>query len=215
MIEITLTGPRGLHDYFRDICGLELKEDLWARAQAWEDTLQSACWWWPHHQFVIVSERPRVIQREQIGPRGWGSHRLHCEEGPAVAFKDWAIWAWHGVRVPQRVIENPDSLTANEILAEPNAEVRRVMHERVLDWMDRIADDSFGELYRADLADDEPLYIVAVRDPSTGRRYLLRVDPDAYGGLRSARAAVASTWRNSNGSLAFAWPDDYVLAGES
>jgi hypothetical protein len=118
--------------FFREVCGLELEGDLWERGRAYEQTAESACWWWPHKDFVIVSERPAVIHREQVGPRGVGSHRLHCEDGPAIAFPDgWAIYAYHGVVVPEKVIMHPEDITAEELLAEENAEVRRVMIERM------------------------------------------------------------------------------------
>jgi hypothetical protein len=64
--------------------------------------------------------------------RGWESHRLHCESGAAVAFRDgWGVWAWHGVRVSRHVIEAPETLTIKDVSAEKNAEVRRVMIERM------------------------------------------------------------------------------------
>lgn len=122
--------------------------------------------------------------------------------------------------MPQRVIEQPDTLTSTEILGEDNLEVRRAMleiagYERVLDAAKKVADDSFGELFHIPQDEDEDIWLVGVTDPSTDRRYLLRCDPNAYGGLRSARAAVASTWRNPDGSLVFERPEDYVLAAES
>lgn len=99
--------------------------------------------------------------------------------------------------------------------------------ERVLDRADLVDTGSWtsmegvteeASLYRLALEGDEPLMVVRVTCPSTGRVYLLRVDPDAYGGLAgegSARAAVASTWRKPDGSMVFARPDDYVLAAAS
>jgi hypothetical protein len=118
--------------FFREVCGLRLAGDLWDRARAWEATVESACWWWPHPEFVTVSERPEEIHLEQVGPRGPGSHRLHREDGPAIIWPDgWGIWAWHGVRVPREVIETPDALTVDWILGHPNAEVRRAACERI------------------------------------------------------------------------------------
>lgn len=83
----------------------------------------SAGIWWPHTHFVIVSDRPSVINREQIGPSGWGSHRLHSATGPSIAWGDeWALWHWHGTPVPEWVITNP---TIEAIQNEPNTEIRR------------------------------------------------------------------------------------------
>jgi hypothetical protein len=121
--------------FFREVCGLQLNGDLWMRSLAYEATLESTCWWWPHRDFVIVSERPVTIHRELVNPdrpRGWDSHRLHCEDGPAVAFKDgWGIWAWHGNRVTRQIVEQPETLTVDQVRFESNAEVRRVMVERM------------------------------------------------------------------------------------
>jgi len=61
--------------FFREVCDLALGGDLWDRAKAYEATMESACWWWPHRDFVIVSERPTAIHRELVDPekaRGFG-----------------------------------------------------------------------------------------------------------------------------------------------
>ena len=118
--------------YFRGVCGLELAGDLWDRAEAMAETIRSACWWWPHEKFVMVCDRPAVIRREQIGERGWGSHRLHCENGPAIAWRDgWSLWFIHGVQVTEQVVMHPETITWQDVLGEDNAERRRVMAERM------------------------------------------------------------------------------------
>jgi hypothetical protein len=192
--------------YFREIAGLELPGDLWDRARAYEATMESACWWFPHRDFVIVSERPQRIARELTDParpRGWGSHRLHATDGPAVSFSDgWGVYAVHGVRVPAQVVERPDSLSPKLILAERNVEVRRVMLE--LFGMDRFVRegsarkvhvDEFGTLWRFDFDDDEPLVMVQVTNSTpesdgSFKDYWLRVPPDAA----TARGAIAWTF---------------------
>ena len=197
--------------YFREICDLDLPGDLWDRARAYEATIESACWWWPHTQFVMVCERPTVIHLELTDPerpRGWDSHRLHCETGPAVAWPDgWGVWAWHGVRVPQHVVEQPDRITASEILAEENAEVRRVMIERKTpeaflreSGAKPVQQDDIGRLWRVDLNDDEPLVMVelensTVEQDGSRKTYFLRVPPD----VGSAAEAVAWTFDMSVG----------------
>ena len=206
--------------FFREVCDLELEGDLWDRAIAYEDTVKSACWWWPADQFIMVSERPLVIHRELTDPnvpRGWSSHRLHCPDGPSISWPDgWGVWYWHGVRVPRHVIEHPEAITAKEITDETNAEVRRVMLERY--GHDRyIADlgakpvhqDDWGTLYRVDLNDDEPLTMVHVINSSpepdgSFKNYWLRVHhqlrPVRNGEIvgppqkDTALNAIASTW---------------------
>jgi hypothetical protein len=117
--------------YFREVCGLELDGDLWDRARAHEQTHESAWAWWPHRRFVLVCDRPSAIHREQIGPRGWSSHRLHNDSGPAVQFRDgWSVWAIHGVRVTEQIVMHPDTLTPTDIMAINNLEIRRIAIER-------------------------------------------------------------------------------------
>jgi len=104
------------------VCDLELDGDLWDGARAYEHTQESGGWWWPFRDFVMVSDRPHTLHLEQIGPRGWNSHRLHCATGPAVAWEGWALHYWHGLKVPAWVVEGP---TVERIGAERNSEIRR------------------------------------------------------------------------------------------
>lgn len=97
----------------------------------------------------MVCESPTEIHREQVRPTGWGSHRLHREDGPAVRFNDgWGVYAWHGVRVPADLIEQ--GWDTARILREPNAEIRRCAIER-LGWDQFVID---AELALIDESDD-------------------------------------------------------------
>ncbi len=107
---------------------------------------------------------------------------------------------WRGVSVPRRVVFAPETLTAEEIFAERNAEIRRVMMERygyerlieapTVELLDRDR-DAGGErrLLRVPLPDDEDLVLVAVTCPSTGHQFVLRVPP----AMTTCRQAVAWT----------------------
>jgi hypothetical protein len=95
---------------------------------------------------------------------------------------------WRGVRINQRLAFAAHELSATEILQERNAELRRVMIERMgpLEFaqqakakvLDRDRDPG-GErrLLMIPLQEDEPLVGLNCRCPSTGREYLLRVPP--------------------------------------
>jgi hypothetical protein len=228
--------------FFREVCGLDLVGDLWERGLAYEATMESACWWYPHRDFVMVGERPTEIHRELVNaqqPRGWGSHRLHNQNGPAVGFQDgWGVYAIHGVRVPAYVVERPDLITTAAIDAERNAEIRRVMIDRYgaaryvtdsgavvvheLPGDHKLVGLRTAQLLRKDVPDDEPIIYVNLLNSTpepdgTVKRYMLRVDPDAYGGdaSRNVHAAAASTWRNADGSLTYRRWQDYSPAAES
>jgi len=95
---------------------------------------------------------------------------------------------WRGVRVDERVAFHPEQLTAREALAEKNAELRRVMIERIGyrrfagEAAAKILDedkDSGGthQLLSINLQEDEPLVGLSCNCPSTGRQYFIRVPP--------------------------------------
>jgi hypothetical protein len=99
-----------------------------------------------------------------------------------------AALRWRGVRVNARIAFHPEQLTAKEALAERNAEVRRVMIERMgylrfaQEAKARVLDkdeDGGGtrQLLAIDLQEDEPLVGLSCCCPSTGRQYFLRVPP--------------------------------------
>jgi hypothetical protein len=107
---------------------------------------------------------------------------------------------WRGVAIDADVAFHPERIRAQQVLEEWNAERRRILlermgHERffaeanaeVLD----ADEDAGGErrLLRVVLPGDEDLVCVAVRCPSTGHRYLLRVPPT----VTTCRQAVAWT----------------------
>jgi hypothetical protein len=122
---------------------------------------------------------------------------------------------WRGVEIPPSVAFRPDTITARDVLCESNAELRRVLCERmglerflseakpvVLD-VDR---DAGGErrLLTVPMPGDEDLVCVLVRCPSTGHRYILRVPPT----MRTCREAVAWT-------AGFDDPESYLPLSET
>ena len=57
----------------------------------------------------FASERPIMQKRNS-------RNRLHCDDGPAVLYKDgWSIFAVNGVPVSERVVMNPGSFTVREL----------------------------------------------------------------------------------------------------
>jgi hypothetical protein len=114
--------------FFRDIVELQLPDDIWDRSRAYE-AAQSAGWWWPFRDFVMVCDNPTELHVERVGPDGWGSHRMHCENGPAASWSDgWGVYTWHGVTVPAWVINEP---SVEKAMAERNTEVRRAAFEAI------------------------------------------------------------------------------------
>jgi hypothetical protein len=181
--------------------GASYPEHLELGRSGWEKIARSCGWWWPFEGAVVLTDRPSVIARDHEG-------ELHRTDGPALAYRDgYGLWAIHGVRVKQQIVEAPETLKPEEILAEPNAEVRRVMIDRF--GADRLMlstnaevrhrdIDRLGkprELLRITVPGDEPICMVRVVNSSPEpdgdfREYLLRVPPE----VESCEAAVAWTF---------------------
>jgi len=82
-------------------------------------------WWWPFENVVVMTPKATHLALDDEG-------RLHAENGPALSYSDgWGVYAWHGIRVPEQLIEHPETYTAQKILDEDNAEIRRCMMEKV------------------------------------------------------------------------------------
>jgi hypothetical protein len=107
---------------------------------------------------------------------------------------------WRGVPIDARIAFRPETLSHEEVLAERNAERRRVMLERY--GLDRFMADAAAEtldedhdaggkrrLLRLKLEGDEDLVCVTVVCPSTERQFVLRVPPT----MRTCRQAIAWT----------------------
>lgn len=189
-----------------------------------------------HPGFCIVAARPDAVKVDEAG-------LLHCADGPSVRWADgWGLYHWHGLRLPhdcEFIITQPQLITVQRIEAQHNLEVRRAMLE--IYGLDRFVVDSGAlvvnalppdhdiaglrgaRLFRKQLPGDaEPLVLVELVNSTpepdgTCRRYMLRVDPQAYGGLAEflCHAAAASTWRRADGRLAYADFADYRPAAES
>jgi hypothetical protein len=217
--------------FFRD--QMQWEDSLLENFTIDEDLAKSCGWVWWHENVLAISDRPEILNRDDEG-------RLHCENGPSIAYRDgWSLYHFHGVTVPQLVIESPDQITIQMIESESNAEVRRVMMERygydryILDCDSELVDSCRldhpiiglrdAKLRVKKVSDDEPIVYIDLLNSTpepdgSVKRYLMRVDPNAYGGDASmvCQAAAASTWRESiDGELVYKDWRDYAPVFES
>lgn len=106
---------------------------------------------------------------------------------------------WHGTPVPDQVAFYPETITVQQILWEPNLELRRVMLERVgMEWflekanaevLDSDCDPGGSRrLLRISFGHGPEMVYVEVNCPSTGRKYVLQVPP------QMATCAHAAAW---------------------
>ncbi|HWS39234.1 MAG TPA: hypothetical protein VN408_41630 [Actinoplanes sp.] len=160
------------------------------------ETSRQAGWWWAFEGAVVLTERPTLLARDNVG-------RLHRGEGAAMEFPDgYGLWAWRGMPIPGDLVAELPSLTVDRIRSESNVEIRRVMlehfgYERYLReaGAHKRHTDETGTLWWLDLPGDERLAMVEVVNATpepdgTSRIYWLRVPPRT----RTARAGVAWTF---------------------
>ncbi len=95
---------------------------------------------------------------------------------------------WRGIQVDERIAFHPEQIKVEEIFAQRNAEVRRVMLERI-GWerffreaKPKLRDndhDPGGErrLFHVSFPDREDVLVLNMSCPSTGRTYFIRVPP--------------------------------------
>ena len=180
--------------FFRHVAALELPE--YERFKHYETAAERAGPRIMHPDFCMVSDRPeRILVDEQRRP--------HCEDGPSHCWRDgWALWHWHGVRVSRQVIEFPQTLTLEQIKAETNAEVRRIMRERfgegryLAETKARVIDvdggnpRAKGAAPRVLLEDDQGDRVLVGTDGSTRRVYHMPV-PKTAKTCREAHEAIS------------------------
>ena len=184
-------GWLSLYSFVREACGLKAETE---KLNGLMELAESCGWIIPHADICFASERHNVLNRDERG-------RLHSLTGPACAYPDgFAIYAVHGVRVPERVVTQPIELQWIE--AEQNAEVRRVMIDRYGQsrylrdsGAKLVSEDRRGKLWRKELDGDEPIQMVEVLNSTpepdgTFKTYFLRVPPD----VTTATQAVAWTF---------------------
>lgn len=157
------------------------------------DNLDPMAFYWPNEDFCLASERPICLRRDDEG-------RLHCEDGPAIAWADgYAIYSWRGTVVPAEWITNRKNLDPSVAITHPQIEQRRAAAE-IIGWekvlnklgakvVDKDADPEIGELLEADLPDAPASRFLKVRC-GTGRTFVLSVPSE----MKTALEANAWTY---------------------
>ena len=130
--------------------------------------------------------------------------RLHNSRGPAVTTEHGFSYFWRGLHIPENLWNKMFSMSADEILKEPNVEIRRAILERV--GFDKVkerancldsqtVEGGKNLLLHLDLEEDEPLVFLelinSTPEPDGSRKhYFLRVPPDT----RSVKQGVQWTF---------------------
>lgn len=174
----------GFYEFFADI-GLT-ETTLAVRGLM---TLAKHCGWWaPYDNCVIFQDRPKTIRFDD-------DKRLHCEDGPAIEYRDgFSVYAWRGTRIPAEWITDKDALNPEIALTHENLEQRRAASE-IIGWhvildrlnaqtIDKDPDPQIGELLEVDLPDVGREKFLRVQC-GTGRTFALPVPPDMTTAIQS------------------------------
>ncbi|RSM59854.1 hypothetical protein DMB66_26835 [Actinoplanes sp. ATCC 53533] len=145
------------------------RDDDWDAIQGFADAGRVR--WWPHPDFVVVSEPPIRLRVERTAD---GPDRPHHASLPAISWRDgFDLHFWHGIQVPTDLIRLGGDVEA--IHRHHNSEVRRAAIER-MGWLTYIG--------RAGLR-----LVASAPDPGNApHELLLYEDPD--GRLGDARVLV-------------------------
>ena len=175
------------YEWFRHVAKLDIDWSKWA---PWNTLGEHSGPRYVTEKFVIISDFPTVLKVDN-------ENRPHSSTGPFCQWRDgFSLYAWHGVRVPAWIIEQPHLITIEKIDGESNAEIRRVMLDRygflryLQEKQAQIIDQDLDEgsemmkLYSMPTDDDDgqPMLSLYLRnstpDPSGEvREYVLRVPP--------------------------------------
>ncbi len=105
---------------FYDFSHQELSIDASSALKALQDLARHCGWWAPYKEAVIFQHRPEIISME--------NGLLHKDgDGPAIRYRGGlvAVWALHGVRVPQWLAEtSAEEIDPQKLLKIDNAQVR-------------------------------------------------------------------------------------------
>ena len=117
------SGWLSFYAFFAKACGFESAK----RLEPLTRVAASCGWVWMFSGAAIMTDRPHTLRRDS-------DNRLHCENGPAVEYRDgFSIYAWHGTRVPAHWIEQRESLSPAEVLASDNVE-QRAAGAAIIGW---------------------------------------------------------------------------------
>ena len=160
--------------FFRHIAKLDIDYSAWTH---WETLSLHSGPRIMHPDFCMISDRPSILTVDD-------QNRPHCDDGPFCQWRDGsALYSIHGVRVPWDIVENPETITAARIAKEKNAEVKRIMVQRMgpARWVTEmglkpIHTDDWGSLYQSDDATYVKVVNSTLNDDGTADEYWLSVN---------------------------------------
>ena len=177
----TWSGWIAYINFFKEVAKLPLDYSRWNLYEA----AAVAGPRYMHEAFCILSEPPLVLTADD-------ANLPHNDTGPFCRWSDGSqLYSVHNVRLPGWILEQPETITLEEIRGETNAEIKRIMREKYgearylqdigakvidLDSIPTVAGTTEGEIVRALMEDDEGRRFLVGSDGSTDRTYYMEVD---------------------------------------
>jgi hypothetical protein len=85
---------------------------------------QNCGWWSPYSENAIFQHRHTACHLN-------AENQLHCEDGPAVHYRDnTSIWMINGIGVDEQIVMAPETQTIDQINNETNQDVRSLRIDR-------------------------------------------------------------------------------------
>ena len=156
--------------FFAEECGL--KKETEKLSGLWR-LCKSCGWIYPYGNLCVATERPVKCSVDDTG-------FIHCEDGPAIQYKDgFAVYGWHGTRLPGDWVENRKTIDPAEILKCPDVEQRaagaamvgwpRMLAHLKHEVIDRGPDSDWGDLLRVWMPGlNEPALMLKAECPRNG-----------------------------------------------
>jgi len=176
-----------MESFYREVCDLELPDDLSDRGRVHTELSKLIGWWYPTNWYVVMTDRPEKISIEE--------GRLHSPEGYAIRWRDGkGIAAWKGTVIPvEWVTGNPPDVVS--LLHWEDIEQRRCGFEiigwaKVIDTLGGVMIDShpnpeIGDLYEVNIPGVGKEKFLRARC-GTGRDVAVCVDPSVTTALEAS-----------------------------
>lgn len=106
----------------RDV--LKLKLPCFETYKPWEACAQLGGYRWISETFCLVCDYPDLLKVDE-------QFRPHNTEGPSHAWSDgWKLWHIDGIAVTEQIVMAPETITAEQIAAEQNEDIKAIMIAR-------------------------------------------------------------------------------------
>ena len=145
-------------NYFFDVCGLKLSDDIMERAEINRKISESVNYIWANRDFVMVCDRPKEIHKNAEG-------RLHNINGMSISYKDgWGLYHLNGIRFNEdlywKVVKG---MPFEEILAivdvdQRNQAMRFVGLEEKEKWLKHVKAEVVDEYKKISINGNEIIY---------------------------------------------------------